>query len=149
MTMTIFPDSSVFIPYLVRRRYATRIESESRAGRIALCSVVATEVLAGARSREERRLYEGFFARFQRTGLVATPSEDEWFTCGRLLARYRDRYGDIRTRDHQNDVLIVLTARRLARGDDVILWTENDAHFATWLNMVGNKSGLRIESARR
>ncbi len=72
-----------------------------------------------------------------------------WRTCGRLLSRYRGRFGDIRTRDHQNDVLIVLTGRQLARDEETIILTENDAHFATWLGFIRDPSRLRIEAARR
>jgi predicted nucleic acid-binding protein len=147
--MMILPDSSVLIPYFTRQHYAERIERALRAGRLALCSVVAEEVLAGARSQQERRLYDRFFGQCQRLGLVITPDYDAWRMCGRLLSRYRERFGALEPRDHQNDVLIVLTARQLARQEATTVVTENDRHFITWQRLAGDTTGLHIEAARR
>lgn len=145
----IVPDSSVLIPYFVRNSYVERVESALRSGRLALCSVVATEIIAGAFDQEDRQLYEGFVDRARRSGLVITPGDEEWQTCGRLLSRYRERFGDIRVRDHQNDVLVVLTARRLARETETTILTENERQFNTWLGFIRNHAGLRIEATRR
>lgn len=147
--MMILPDSSVLIPYFVRNSYVDRIEGALRAGRLALCSVVATEIMAGAFDQEDRQLYAGFVDRTRRSGLVVTPGDEEWQTCGRLLSRYRERFGDIRVRDHQNDALIVLTARRLARDTETTILTENERHLHTWLSFIHNHAGLRIEAMRR
>ena len=105
--------------------------------------------MAGARDQDERRRYDRFFDHCRRLGLVVTPNDDEWCTCGRLLSRYRARYGAIKAQDHQNDVLIVLTARRLARDDETTILTENDAHLNTWLSLAHDRSGLRIDALRR
>ena len=147
--MTILPDSSVFIPYFARHRYVEPVEGALRAGRLALCSVVAAEVIAGARDRDERRLYDQFFERCRRLGLIVTPHDEAWRTCGRMLSRYRQRYGDIRARDQQNDVLIVLAARQLARDDEVAILTENDAHLLTWLALIHDRAGVRVQAMRR
>ncbi|MCA1598171.1 MAG: PIN domain-containing protein [Chloroflexi bacterium] len=147
--MIVLPDSSILIAFFAHASYGDRIERELRAGRFALCSVVAQEVLAGARDRSEIRLYDRFFTRCERLGVVVTPNDESWRACGRLLYRYRRRYGDIRTRDHQNDVLIMLTGLQLAREQETVILTENDAHFATWLGFIRDPSRLRIEAARR
>jgi len=103
----------------------------------------------GARDRSELQLYDHFFARCAHLGVITTPTDESWRACGRLLYRYRQRYGDIRTRDHQNDVLIMLAGRQLARDEETVILTENDAHFATWLGFIRDPSRLRIEAARR
>jgi len=147
--MTILPDSSILIAYFARASYGDRLERDLRAGRLVLSSVVAEEVLAGARDQEEQKIYDDFFDRCRRSGSIATPTDEMWRTCGRLLSRYRGRFGDIRTRDHQNDVLIMLAGRQLARDEETVILTENDAHFATWLGFIRDPSRLRIEAARR
>ena len=147
--MVILPDSSILIAYFARSSYGDRIARDLNAGRLALSSVVAEEVMAGARDQEERRLYDDFFDRCRRSGSIATPNDEAWRTCGRLLSRYRQRYGDMRTRDHQNDVFIILTGLQLARDEETVILTENDAHFATWLGFIRDRSRLRLEPARR
>ncbi len=142
-------DSSVLIPYLTQRAYTARIDRLIHAGRLVLCSVVAEEIMAGARDQDERRRYDRFFAPFLRLRLVVTPDEQAWRGCGRVLSRYRERYGAIEPRDHQNDVLIVLAARQLASEQVVTLITENDADLITWHSLLGDRSALRIEPARR
>jgi len=105
--------------------------------------------LAGARDRTDRQDYELFFALSRRAGLVVTLVEPEWFSCGRMISRYQERYGKIRSRDHQNDILILLMALRLARQEETTLVTENDVDFAVWLNFIHDRARLRIEAVRR
>lgn len=147
--MTILPDSSVLIPYFARHTYVARIEGALRTGHLALCSIVAAEIMAGARDQEERRGYDRFFERARRLGLIVTPNDEAWRRCGRILSRYRERYGQIHVRDHQNDVLIVLTAIHLAHEVETTIITENDAHLNTWLSFVPDRSGVRVEAMRR
>ena len=118
------------------------------ARRLVLCSVVAEEVMAGAHGQAERRRYDAFFARFDRLGRIITPDNQDWRRCGRVLSRYRERFGAIEPRDHQNDVLIVLSALHLAQDQETTILTENDRHLATWLNLLPNRYGLRIEAVR-
>jgi hypothetical protein len=55
----------------------------------------------------------------------------------------------MRARDHQNDVLILLSGRQLARDEETVVLTENDAHFEVWLGFLHDRARLRIEAARR
>ncbi|MDQ2827543.1 MAG: hypothetical protein M3Y74_00620 [Chloroflexota bacterium] len=126
-----------------------RMNRARQARRLVLCSVVAEEVMAGARDRNDRQDYESFFALSQRSGPVVTPIDSEWLSCGRMISRYQERYGKIRSRDHQNDILILLMALRLARQEETILITENDSDFTTWLGFVHDRARLRIEAMRR
>ncbi len=56
----VLADSSVLIPYLSRRAYIQRVEHELSRERLVLCSVVATEIMVGARDQIERRRYDRF-----------------------------------------------------------------------------------------
>jgi len=78
----ILPDSSVLIPYLIQRVYAEPVERQLRLKRLILCSVVAEEIMAGARDQTERRRYNRFFALFQTARLSATPTDGAWHTAG-------------------------------------------------------------------
>ena len=146
--MIRLPDSSVLIPYLRGRSYLERVDRDMAARRLVLCSVVAEEVMAGAHGQAERHRYDAFFARFDRLGRIITPDNQDWRRCGRVLSRYRERFGAIEPRDHQNDVLIVLSALHLAQDQETTILTENDRHLATWLNLLPNCYGLRIEAVR-
>lgn len=105
--------------------------------------------MAGARNRYERQMYDRFFDQFTRSELVITPDAVSWRASGRLLSRYRERYGAIAVGDHQNDVLIALTARVLAQSEETTIMTENDADFRTWLRLMGDYPGLHLRAMRR
>ena len=147
--MASVPDGSVILPFLARRAYSARIGHEIRMHRLLLSSVVEEEALVGARDGFERRRYESFFAGFRREGLLLTPLAAEWRACGHLISRYGQRFGRVLARDHQNDVLILLSALRAARDEPTTLLTENDADFQTWLRLLPRQSGLRIEATLR
>ena len=145
----VLADSSILIPYLSRRSYIQRVERELGMERLVLCSVVAAEIMVGARDQIERRRYDKFFSSFRRARLIATPDDGMWNSAGRMISRYRERYGAIEPRDHLNDVLILLVALHLARQQETILITENDSDFMTWLDFVHDRARLRLEAVRR
>ena len=147
--MRRFPDSSILIPFFRGPGYQHVITELVRSKRLWLSAVVILEVLSGARDQHDRRRYTRFFEPTLRLGQIVTPNEQEWRTCGLLLSRFQRRYGAIAPRDHQNDVLILLSALRSAREEETTILTENDAHFATWLTFLGDRSGLRIEAMRQ
>jgi len=116
--------------YSGSERYSNAMWSaagNSPLGTRSLVDVVAAEVIAGARDRDERRLYDQFFERCRRLGLIVTPHDEAWRTCGRMLSRYRQRYGDIGACDHENDVRIALAEGQLLREDEGGFLTEKDA----------------------
>lgn len=147
--MRRFPDSSILIPYFRGAAYLDLIHEPVVSKRLWLSAVAILEVLAGARTQHERQRYARFFDRSQRRGQILTPTEEDWRTCGLLLSRFQRRYGAIEPRDHQNDVLILLTAIRSARDEETTLLTENDADFHMWLGLIGNRSGLSIVAMRQ
>jgi predicted nucleic acid-binding protein len=143
------PESSILIPYLREGHYRSELRRAVHDGRLLLSSVVAEEILAGARDQRQRREYDAFFDLFGRRGLILTPTDTDWQTCGRLLSRFRRRFGAIEPRDHQNDILILLGALGVAREQEVALMTENDAHFRMWLAFLQDAPTIQIEAMRR
>jgi predicted nucleic acid-binding protein len=143
------PESSVLIPYLREGRYRSEIRRAVHDGRLLLCSVVAEEILAGARDQQQQREYDVFFDLFRRRGLVLRPTDADWQACGRMLSRFRRRFGATEPRDHQNDILILLGALAAAREQETALMTENVAHFKMWLTFITNAPALQIEALRR
>jgi hypothetical protein len=79
-----------------------------------------------------RREYQQFFRLFGRTGVVATPEHDDWLRAGGLLARYAARWGALEPAKHVNDILILLTARRLGAE----LMSENLHDMLSWARML-------------
>lgn len=142
-------ESSVLIPYFGEGRYRSEIRRAVNDGQLLLCSVVAEEILAGARDQQQQREYDAFFDLMRRRGLVLTPTDQDWQTCGRLLSRFRRRFGAIEPRDHQNDILVLLCALAVARDEDTVLMTENGAHFRMWLTFLQDPPPLRIDVMQR
>jgi predicted nucleic acid-binding protein len=78
-------------------------------------SVVAQELLAGARSPAGRRRVEILYRPFERVGRVVTPSHSQWKDAGGILARVLDDRPDLKTKVPAlvNDCLLALSARSL------------------------------------
>lgn len=101
-----------------------------------LSSVVASELLAGARSKFARRLVEQeLLGAFSRRGRIVAPSPDAWAKTGLLLGR--SAAGAVGAH-WQNDLLLAHTAREL--GWCIIT---RDKDFSRIRMLV---KGLRIEA---
>ena len=94
-----------------------------------LSSVVAHEVLVGARSERKRREVEKAMARpFRRTKRVITPSHGAWEESGKGLARLAQAEGlDLRRvpKSFVNDMLLAASCRE----SGTVLVTDNAADF--------------------
>ena len=90
-------------------------------------SVVAQELLAGARSPAARRRVEILYRPFERVGRVVTPSHRQWKDAGGILAKVLDNRPDLKTKLPAlvNDCLLALTARSLG----ATLYTRNRDDF--------------------
>ena len=132
-------DSSVLIPFFNRGTHRETVVRLLRRGTFVLCSVVAEEILAGTRGRQERAEFEAFFRRFEPSQVV-TPAHQDWLTAGRLLSGYSDRHGRVDVRHHQNDVLIVLAAATM--GAAVV--TNNVSDMTTWARILGRGPKPRV-----
>lgn len=90
-------------------------------------SVVAQELLTGARSPISRRHVETLLTPFERTGRIATPSHRQWKDAGNVLAQLTDLRPDLKGKlpSLVNDCLLALSAR--ATG--ATLYTRNREDF--------------------
>ena len=90
-------------------------------------SIVAQELLAGARSPAGRKHVEILFRPFERVGRVVTPSHGHWKEAGGLLAKVLQDRPDLKSKLPAlvNDCLLALSARSLG----ATLYTRNRGDF--------------------
>ena len=90
-------------------------------------SVVAQELLAGARTPAGRKRVEILFRPFERVGRVVTPSHGHWKEAGGLLAKVLQDRPDLKSKLPAlvNDCLLALSARSLG----ATLYTRNRGDF--------------------
>lgn len=91
-------------------------------------SIVAQELLAGARSPAGRKRVEILFRPFERVGRVVTPSHGHWKDTGGILAKVLQDRPDLKTKLPAlvNDCLLALSARSIG----ATLYTRNRGDFA-------------------
>ena len=90
-------------------------------------SIVAQELLAGARSPAGKKRVEILFRPFEKVGRIVTPNHNHWKAAGGILAKVlRDR-PDLKSKLPAlvNDCLLALTARSLG----ATLYTRNRNDF--------------------
>jgi predicted nucleic acid-binding protein len=102
-----------------------------------LSSVVSFELLAGTKSDPERAQLQRLVEAYRRRGRLLIPTDQEWQRAGDILARYGAAHGKVQPYDHVGDVLITLTAARLA-GEVV---TGNLVDFRRWAGWVRRSGG--------
>ena len=90
-------------------------------------SIVAQELLAGARSPAGRRRVEILFRPFEKVGRVVTPSHNLWKDTGGILAKILQDRPSLKSRLPAlvNDCLLALSARSLG----ATLYTRNRDDF--------------------
>jgi predicted nucleic acid-binding protein len=88
---------------------------EKDAPGIYFSSIVAQELLAGARTPAGKRHVEILLAPFERAGRIVTPAHREWKEAGEILARILERRPDLKTKLPAlvNDCLLALSARSI------------------------------------
>jgi predicted nucleic acid-binding protein len=106
---------------LIRELYA------KEAPGIYFSSVVAQELLAGARSPGARSRVETLFRPFERVGRVVTPNHNQWKAAGGVLAKVLQQRPDLKSKlpGLVNDCLLGLSARSLG----ATLYTKNRDDF--------------------
>lgn len=102
---------------------------EKDAPGIYFSSVVAQELLAGARSPAGKRHIEILLGPFERVGRIVTPAHKEWKEAGDMLARILERRPDLKTKlpTLVNDCLLALSARAIG----ATVYTRNRDDFLT------------------
>jgi predicted nucleic acid-binding protein len=90
-------------------------------------SIVAQELLAGARSLAGRKRVKILFWPFERVGRVVTPSHGHWKDAGGILAKVLQDRPDLKSKLPAlvNDCLLALSARSLG----ATLYTRNRGDF--------------------
>ena len=78
-------------------------------------SIVAQELLAGARSPAGRRRVETLFRPFERVGRVVTPDHNQWKDAGAMVAKVLRVRSDLKAKlpSLVNDCLLALSARAI------------------------------------
>jgi len=109
---------------------------EKDAAGIYFSSVVAQELLAGARSSAGRRNVEILLSPFERVGRIVTPSHGQWREAGDILAKVLDTRPDLKNKlaGLINDCLLALSARAIgatlySRNRDDFLLLQKIRHF--------------------
>ncbi len=111
-------------------------------GQVWVSSVALCELYAGTRSREEARLLDRLSRGAERAHRLLVPTADEWVYAGQLLARRTRLQGAVHPRDHLADLLIVVSAARIAGQ----ILTANRRHFEVWTELA-RQSGFDVTVA--
>ena len=117
----------------------SRFEAALIDKRLYLSSVGMSELYAGTRSRDESVILDRILRTANRIDQILTPSDEEWVTAGRLIARRIRLYGHFEARDHLADVLIVVSTARLS-GEVV---SANARHMTGWIDLA-QRTGLDV-----
>ena len=136
--MTAFPrgrllfDTSAYVGQIPHQRYPWLAKDRGIFQRSILTVVVAAELYAGTRSREDKRSLDALCRAHEALSLFSCPLQEAWIAAGTLLGRYRSAHGAVRFADHFRDVMIALEAARHA----ATLVTENARDFARWQRLL-------------
>lgn len=108
--------------------YAELAEFESAyTPMLCLTSIVAHELLSGARSREHvARVTRHVVAPFKQRGRIATPGYNEWKMAGTIRADLAARGRRTITGSFLNDIMLAVTCRAYG----IVLLTRNAADFS-------------------
>ena len=90
-------------------------------------SIVAQELLTGARTTLGKRRVEALFRPFEKVGRIVTPSHRQWKDAGAILAKILQQRPDLKSKLPAlvNDCLLAVSARSLG----VTLYTRNRDDF--------------------
>lgn len=136
----VLVDTNVYLRILRSADYARRHYDRfaELSPRIFLCSVVAGELYAGARSAEAVKSVDELLRVFLRTGRVVFPNHRDWSQMGRVAAVLWNARRDLRSRlpSLQNDILIALSARRVG----ATITTENESDF----RLIGKHISIKL-----
>lgn len=90
-------------------------------------SIVAQELLTGARTTLGKRRVEALFRPFEKVGRIVTPSHRQWKDAGAILAKILQQRPDLKSKLPAlvNDCLLAVSARSLG----ATLYTRNRDDF--------------------
>jgi len=90
------------------------------------------ELYAGTRSKADKRDLDGMQQALSRIGRIVSPTPEDFFQAGQMMAAYSRQYGRITPKDHALDVLIALCAAQA--GSELV--TRNGEHMETWRRIL-------------
>lgn len=125
-------DSSVYIGIIRGAIEWSVIAVPMRDARVRLASVVAFELLVGARTAADRQDLAAMIQRSEQSGWTITPGLRDWTTAADMVAWYGRRHGRLEPRDHLADVLLVLCAGQV-QGEIV---TTNVRDLSRWARVA-------------
>jgi len=136
-------DTSVWVPYLRSKRYASAVDPLVGAGRVWVHGIALLELYAGTASVDDARAVDTLREAARSLGRLYVPPEHDLVLAGRVLAYHARRYGRLRPRDHSHDLLIAIGAARTGS----ILLTANRRDMDRWAAALRRRAGLRVRVA--
>ena len=136
-------DTSVWVPYLRSKRYASAVDPLVGAGRVWVHGIALLELYAGTASVDDARAVDTLREAARSLGRLYVPPEHDLVLAGRVLAYHARRYGRLRPRDHSHDLLIAIGAARTGS----ILLTVNRRDMDRWAAALRRRAGLRVRVA--
>jgi len=127
-------DTGIYIRFSRGEDYAWLIEDERIFRRTFLTAVVAAELYAGTRDRQEKRLLDELCRSYQLQGRFLSPPATAWIETGILLRRGRETFGQMDFVHHFRDLLVALEAVRVG----ATLLAENVRDFDRWKALLGS-----------
>lgn len=125
----ILIDTDAYIDFLKTGRFNDVISGlyTFRTPDIHFSSVVAEELLQGAKDGTGRRQAEALYRPFQKTNRFVSPDTMDWLLTGHVLSKIREKNPGDRNRLSLlvNDTLIAMTARHVG----AIVYTSNRKDF--------------------
>lgn len=124
--MRLVLDSSVWIEHLRRNALAPLLPLLRGKYQLWMDALVQAELIAGCRSRQERRVVDALLAPFARTGRVRAPTAVELALSGHVISKLRERGLVLRKpAGALIDAAIAVSAAR----DGALLVSENGSDF--------------------
>jgi len=120
-------DTSVYIPFLRDGIIHPKFPEDFINPLLYMCSVVVSELYAGAHDSQSIKLLDKLYHTFQKVGRLIVPNDDDWRQTGGIIAKSRKKYGYDSTylSRLQNDILIACSARRIG----AFVLTKNEKDF--------------------
>ncbi len=138
-------DTSAYIRYLHEGSYSWLRYDRVLFRRTILPAVVAAELYAGGRGRDDKPALDAMCQQHRAVGTLSSPTLDSWLLGGILLQRYARLYGEVRFTYHFRAILIALEAVR----HRATLMTENARNFLRWRRLLrANQQDLKVFDLR-
>jgi predicted nucleic acid-binding protein len=127
-------DTGIYIRFSRGEKYLWLGEDAQIFQRTILTAVVAAELYAGTRSRQEKQALDELCQAHRALGHFSSPAGSAWIDAGILLRRSRRTFGQVDFAIHFRDLLIALEA--LQTGATLV--TENSRDFARWKSLLAS-----------